>query len=74
MDDILSLYKIYNRPGARKLSLLAKLEGMQTTLENVQAFIASRTEEQQLNGYYTRHLKVFSSSGLYEFNKINHWL
>jgi hypothetical protein len=33
MDDILSLYKKYNRPGAQKLLLLAKSEGIQTTLK-----------------------------------------
>ena len=48
MDDILSLYKKYNRPGAQKLFLLAKSEGIQTTLKDVQSFISSRTEEQQL--------------------------
>jgi hypothetical protein len=48
MDDILSLYKKYNRPGAQKLLLLAKSEGIQTTLKDVQSFISSRTEEQQL--------------------------
>jgi hypothetical protein len=35
MDDILSLYKKYNRPGAQKLFLLAKSEGIQTTLKDV---------------------------------------
>ncbi len=49
MDDILSLYKKYNRSGAQKLIiLLVKSEGIQTTLKDIQAFIASRTEEQQL--------------------------
>ena len=48
MDEILSLYKKYNRPGAQKLLLLAKSEGIQTTLKNVKEFISSRTEEQQL--------------------------
>jgi hypothetical protein len=48
MDDILSLYTMYNRPGAQKLFLLAKSEGIQTTLKDIQAFISSRTEEQQL--------------------------
>ena len=55
MDHILSLYKKYNRPGAQKLFLLAKFEGIQTTLKDVQAFIASRTEEQQLKE--SRHTK-----------------
>ncbi len=35
-------------PGAQKLFLFAKSEGIQTTLKDVQAFISSRTEEQQL--------------------------
>ncbi len=48
MDDILSLYKKYNRPEAQKLFLLAKLKGIQTTLKDVQAFISSRADEQQL--------------------------
>jgi hypothetical protein len=48
MDDILSFYKKYNRLGAPKLFLLAKSEGIQTTLKDVEAFISSRTEEQQL--------------------------
>ncbi len=33
MDEILSIYKKYNRPGAQKLFLLAKSEGIQTTLK-----------------------------------------
>ncbi len=48
MDDILTIYKKHNRPGAQKLLLLAKSEGIQTTLKDVKEFIASRTEEQQL--------------------------
>ena len=48
MDDILSLYKKYNRPGAQKLLQLSKSEGIQTTLKDVKEFIASRSEEQQL--------------------------
>ncbi len=35
MDNILSLYKKYNRPGAQKLFLLGKSEGIQTTLKNL---------------------------------------
>jgi hypothetical protein len=48
MDEILSIDKKYNRPGAKKLYLLAKSEGIQTTLKDVQEFISSRTEEQHL--------------------------
>jgi hypothetical protein len=48
MDEILTIYKKYNRPGAQKLLLLAKSEGIQTTLKDVKEFIASRSEEQQL--------------------------
>ena len=58
MDDILSLYKKYNRPGAQKLFLLAKSEGIQTTLKDVQSFISSRTEEQQLKeSKHTKQIK-----------------
>ena len=55
MDDILTIYKKYNRPGAQKLLLLAKSEGIQTTLKDVKDFLASRTEEQQLKE--SRHTK-----------------
>jgi hypothetical protein len=48
MDEISSIDKKYNRPGAQKLFLLAKSEGIQTTLKGVQEFISSRTEERQL--------------------------
>ena len=48
MDEILTIYKKYNRPGAQKLLQLAKSEGIQTTLKDVKEFIASRSEEQQL--------------------------
>ncbi len=48
MDEILSIYKKCNRPGAQNLLLLAKSEGLQTTLKDVKEFIASRSEEQQL--------------------------
>jgi hypothetical protein len=34
------------RPGAQKLFLFAKSEGIQTTLKDVQEFISRRTEEQ----------------------------
>ena len=48
MDEILSIYKKYNRPGAQKSLQLAKSEGIQTTLKDIKEFISSRTEEQQL--------------------------
>jgi hypothetical protein len=48
MDNILSVYKKHKWPGAQKLFLLAKSEGIQTTLKDVQELISSRTEEQQL--------------------------
>ncbi len=50
MDDILSLYKKFNRPEAQKLFLLAKSDEIQITiitLKDVQAFISSGTDEQQ---------------------------
>ena len=55
MDDILSIYKKFNRPGAQKLFSLAKSEGIQTTLKDIKEFISSRTEEQQLKE--SRHTK-----------------
>ena len=48
MDDILLLYKKYNRPGAQKLFQLAKAEGIQTTLKDIKDFLSGRSEEQQL--------------------------
>ena len=47
MDEILTIYKKYNRPGAQKLLLPAKSEGIQTTLQDVKEFIASRSEDQE---------------------------
>ena len=68
MDDILTIYKKYNRPGAQKLLLLAKSEGIQTTLKDVKDFLASRTEEQQLKE--TRHTKQ-SEGHLVSYNPFN---
>ena len=48
MDEILSIYKKYNRPGAQKLLQLAKAEGIQATSKDIKEFLSSRTEEQQL--------------------------
>jgi hypothetical protein len=48
MDEILLLYKKYNRPGAQKLLQLAKAEGIQATSKDIKEFLSSRTEEQQL--------------------------
>jgi hypothetical protein len=48
MDEILSIYKKYNRPGAQQLLQLSKSEGIQATAEDIKEFLASRTEEQQL--------------------------
>jgi hypothetical protein len=45
----------YNRPGAQKLFLLAKIEGIQTTLKDIKEFISSRNEEQKLKE--SRHTK-----------------
>ena len=44
MDDILSIYKKYNRPGAQNLLQLSKSEGIHTTLKDIKEFISSRTE------------------------------
>ena len=68
MDDILTIYKKYNRPGAQKLLLLAKSEGIQTTLKDVKDFLGSRTEEQQLKE--TRHTK-HSEGHLVSYNPFN---
>ena len=68
MDDILSIYKKCNRAGAQKLLLLAKSEGIQTTLKVVQAFIASRAEEQQLKE--SRHTKQ-SQGHIVSYNPFN---
>ena len=48
MDEILLLYKKYNRPGAQKLLQLSRSEGIQATPKQIKEFLASRTEEQQL--------------------------
>ena len=48
MDEILSIYKKYNRPGAQKLLQLAKSEGIHATTKDIKEFLSSRTEEQQL--------------------------
>jgi predicted metalloenzyme YecM len=55
MDKIQEIYKKYNRPGAQKLFQLAKNEGLQITLKQVQEFLGGRVEEQQLKE--TKHLK-----------------
>jgi hypothetical protein len=68
MDDILTIYKKYNRPGAQKLLLLAKSEGIQTTLKDVKDFLASRTEEQQLKE--SRHTKQ-SEGHIISYNPFN---
>ena len=48
MDDLLLLYKKYNRPGAQKLLQFARAEGIQATPKQIKEFLSSRTEEQQL--------------------------
>ena len=48
MDEILLLYKKYNRPGAQKLLQLTKVEGIEATSKDIKEFLSSRTEEQQL--------------------------
>jgi hypothetical protein len=68
MDDILSLYKKYNRPGAQKLFSLAKSEGIQPTLKDIREFISSRTEEQQLKE--SRHTKQ-SHGYIVSYNPFN---
>jgi hypothetical protein len=68
MDDILSLYKKYNRPGAQNLFLLAKSEGKQTTLKDGQSFRSNRTEEQQLKE--SKHTKQ-SNGHIVSYNPFN---
>ena len=68
MYDILTIYKKYNRPGAQKLFLLAKSEGIQTTLKGIKKFISSRTEEQQLKE--SRHTKQ-SQGHIVSYNPFN---
>ncbi len=48
MDDILMIYRKYNRPEAQKLLQLARSEGIQATPKQIKEFLESRTEEQQL--------------------------
>ena len=43
MDEILTIYKKYNRPGAQKLLQLARSEGIQATAKDIKEFLASRT-------------------------------
>ena len=38
MDEILSIYKKYNRPGAQKLLQLARDEGIQATTKDIKNF------------------------------------
>ena len=68
MDEILSIYKKYNRPGAQKLLQLSKSEGIQTTLKDIKEFISSRTEEQQLKE--SRHTKQ-SHGYIVSYNPFN---
>jgi hypothetical protein len=68
MDEILSMYKKHNRPGAQKIFLLAKSDGIQTTLKDVQEFITSRTEEQQLKE--SKHTKQ-SNGHIVSYNPFN---
>ena len=44
MDDILFIYKKYNRPGAQKLLQLAMAEGIQATPNQIKEFLENRTD------------------------------
>jgi hypothetical protein len=68
MDEILSIYKKFNRTGAQKLLLLARAEGIQTTLKYINEFLSSRTEEQQLKE--SRHTKQ-SQGHIVSYNPFN---
>ena len=68
MEQILTIYKKYNRPAAQRLLQLAKSEGIQTTPKEIKEFLAGRTEEQQLKE--TKHTKQ-SQGHLVSFNPFN---
>ncbi len=62
------IYKKYNRPGAQRLLLLAKSEGLQVSSNDVKEFLAGRTEEQQLKE--TRNTKQ-SNGHIVSYNPFN---
>ncbi len=70
MDEILSIYKKYNRPGAQKLLQLSRAEGIQATPKQIKEFLSSRTEEQQLTCKESRNTKQ-SHGHIVSYNPFN---
>jgi predicted transcriptional regulator of viral defense system len=70
MDKIQEIYKKYNRPGAQKLFQLAKNEGLQITLKQVQEFLGGRVEEQQLKETKSRKEKRGHLVSYNPFNRL----
>ena len=68
MEEILTIYKKYNRPAAQRLLQLAKAEGLQTTSKEIKEFLAGRAEEQQLKE--SKHSKQ-NSGHLVSYNPFN---
>ena len=68
MEQILAIYKKYNRPAAQRLLQLAKAEGLQTTSKEIKEFLAGRAEEQQLKE--SKHSKQ-SLGHLVSYNPFN---
>ena len=68
MEEILTIYKKYNRPAAQRLLQLAKDEGIQTTSKEIKEFLAGRAEEQQLKE--SKHSKQ-SLGPLVSYNPFN---
>ncbi len=68
MEQILAIYKKYNRPAAQRLLQLEKAEGIQTNPKEIKEFLAGRTEEQQLKE--SKHSKQ-SSGHLVSYNPFN---
>jgi hypothetical protein len=48
MDELLSIFKKYNRPASQKLLQLAKSEGLQVKSKKIKESLSSRSEEEQL--------------------------
>ena len=70
MNKIEEIYKKFNRPGAQKLFQLAKTEGLQITLKQVQEFLSGRVEEQQLKETKNRRTKHGHLVSYNPFNRL----
>jgi hypothetical protein len=71
MHDILSLYK-NTTPRSTKLLQLAKSEGIQTALKDINVWTFPM-KSKSLNNTTAAIKKFISSSGLHGFIKKNHW-